>query len=120
MITRKRDYRELAREAFKGGGHFEVLVYTGKTDEEFLPVFRTMLAEGPEMVMFGGEVRWGLSCLDKATGESRWFDYRDCVSLEGWAVLDRFLRCRFGWVARESGLREEIRTMARAQLREGR
>ena len=36
--------------------------------------------------------------LDPKTGETQWYNYNDCVSLENWAVLDRLLKTRFGWM----------------------
>ena len=41
--------------------------------------------------------------------------------MEGWAVLDRLLRCKFGWMELlDPGLVYEIKIRAKAQLREGR
>ena len=41
----------------------------------------------------------------------------DCVSLEGWAVLDRLLRKRFGWMEMlDPGLVYETKLLAKAQL----
>ncbi|MFQ9020271.1 MAG: hypothetical protein ACLR6J_00230 [Parabacteroides merdae] len=36
--------------------------------------------------------------MDPKTGETQWYNYNDCVSLENWAVLDRLLKTRFGWM----------------------
>lgn len=63
----------------------------------------------------------GIVGLDPETGESQWYNYNDCVSLENWAVLGRLLDTRFGWMELlDPGLVYEIKIKAKAQLREGR
>ena len=63
---------------------------------------------------------WGIVGLDPETGESQWYNYNDCVSLEDWAVLDRLLAKRFGWMEKmDPGLVYETKVLAKAQLAEG-
>ena len=96
------------------------MVYTGEKDEREHPVFQTLLAEAPLKVkQLNGKTYWGISCLDTQTGESEWFDYRDCVSLEDWDVLRRLLYSRFGWMRQINGLTESVILAAKAQFEEG-
>lgn len=122
MDTR-RDYKALSLLPFVGGRkglYFPVLVYTGEKDEREHPVFRTLLAEAPLKVkQLNGKTYWGISCLDTQTGESEWFDYRDCVSLEDWDVLRRLLYSCFGWMRQINGLTESVILAAKAQFEEG-
>ena len=96
-------------------------VYTGrKVDER--PVFRVVIAKGECKVCIGAACKefWGIVGLDPETGESQWYNYNDCVSLEDWAVLDRLLAKRFGWMEKmDLGLVYETKVLAKAQLAEG-
>ena len=101
--------------------NFRMLVYTGRKAEE-RPVFRVVVAKGECKVCIGAPCNefWGIIGLDPETGESQWYNYNDCVSLEGWAVLDRFLEKRFGWMEKmDPGLVYETKVLAKAQLAEG-
>ena len=125
METIRRDYKALCfapfREVEKKGLYFPVLVYTGEKDADERPVFRTLLAEAPLKVKWpNGKTYWGISCYDANTGESEWFDYRDCVSLEDWDVLCRLLYSQFAWMRQIDGLTEEVILLAKAQFRERR
>lgn len=103
------------------GVNFKMLVYTGEKDEE-RPVFKVVYATDCCKVRIGnpGKVFWGIVGLDPETGESQWYNYNDCVSMEGWAVLDRLLKARFGWMELlDPGLVYETKIRAKAQLAEG-
>ena len=98
--------------------NFRMLVYSGRKEEE-RPVFRVVIAKGECKVVIGqpGKEFWGIIGLDPTTGETQWYNYNDCVSLEGWAVLDRLLRKRFGWMEMlDPGLVYETKLLAKAQL----
>ena len=90
METRKRvDYKALCEAPFNMDSEYEVnflmLVYTGrKVDER--PVFRVVIAKGECKVCIGAASKefWGIVGLDPETGESQWYNYNDCVSLEDW------------------------------------
>ncbi len=119
----KRDYKALSEAPFNMDSSYDVnfrmLVYTGQKEEE-RPVFRVVLAKGECKVRIGvaGKEFWGIVGLDPATGENQWYNYNDCVSLENWAVLDRLLEKRFGWMGRISpALVEEIKAEARKLLK---
>ncbi len=126
METRKRiDYKALCEAPFDMDSEYEVnfrmLVYTGRKVEEG-PVFRVVIAKGECKVAIGapGKEFWGIVGLDPETGESQWYNYNDCVSLEDWAVLDRLLAKRFGWMEKmDPGLVYETKVLAKAQLAEG-
>ncbi|MCD8267536.1 MAG: hypothetical protein LUD46_03130 [Parabacteroides sp.] len=103
------------------GINLKMLVYTGKKEEE-RPVFKTVYATDCCKVRIGatGKLYWGIVGLDPETGESEWYNYNDCVSLEGWAVLDRLLKQRFGWMEMlDPGLVYETKALAKAQLAKG-
>ena len=126
METRKRiDYKALCEAPFNMDSEYEVnflmLVYTGrKVDER--PVFRVVIAKGECKVCIGAACKefGGIVGLDPETGESQWYNYNDCVSLEDWAVLDRLLAKRFGWMEKmDPGLVYETKVLAKAQLAEG-
>lgn len=123
--TNKINYRAMAEAPFdmdsKYESNFKMLVYTGQKEEE-RPVFRVVIAKGECKVMIGSPAKelWGIIGLDPRTGENQWYNYNDCVSLEEWAVLDRFLEKRFGWMRlTDPAIEKEVRIMAKAQLREG-
>lgn len=125
MATEKMNYKELCEAPFEMdsqyGVNFRMLVYTGEKDEE-LPVFKVVYATDCCKVRIGtpGKVFWGIVGLDPETGESQWYNYNDCVSMEGWAVLDRLLKARFGWMELlDPGLVYETKIRAKAQLAEG-
>ena len=125
METKARiDYRALCEAPFEMdspyGVNFRMLVYTGQKEEE-RPVFRVVVATGACKVAIGapGKELWGIVGLDPLTGESQWYNYNDCVSLRDWAVLDRLLARRFGWMAlADPALVMETRVLAKAQLAE--
>ena len=126
METRKRiDYKALCEAPFNMDSEYEVnflmLVYTGrKVDER--PVFRVVIAKGECKVCIGAACKefWGIVGLDPESGESQWYNYNDCVSLEDWAVLDRLLAKRFGWMEKiEPSVVYETKVLAKAQLAEG-
>lgn len=103
------------------GVNFKMLVYTGEKEEE-KPVFKTVYATDCCKVRIGaaGKEFWGIVGLDPETGESQWYNYNDCVSLEDWKVLERMLKGRFRWMELlDPGLVYETRIRAKAQLREG-
>ena len=103
------------------GVNFKMLVYTGEKDEE-RPVFKVVYATDCCKVRIGtpGKVFWGIVGLDPETGESQWYNYNDCVSLEDWVVLDRLLEKRFGWMNMlDPGLVYETKIQAKTQLAEG-
>lgn len=119
------NYKELCKAPFEIGSPYEInfkmLVYTGEKEEE-LPVFKTVFAADYCKVRIGtsGKEFWGIVGYDSNTGESQWYNYNDCVSLENWAVLDRMLKSRFGWIELNMPeLIHEIRICAKAQLEEG-
>lgn len=115
------DFKSLCEAAFKGGRRFVMLVYVGRKDEE-RPVFSVVIASVPCRLRLGSKGRefWGIVAIDPATGERQWYNYNDCVSLEKWAVLDRFIQTRFGWMElADPALVMETRALAKAQLREG-
>ena len=63
---------------------------------------------------------WGFIGLDPETGENLWYNYNDCVSLENWAVLDRLLANRFGWMElTDPSLVIKTKLLAKTQLAEG-
>ena len=95
-----------------------MLVYTGKKEEE-RPVFRRVIALTDCKVRIGtaGKEYWGIVGMDEITGESQWYNYNDCVSLENWAVLDRLLKKRFGWMEiMDPGLVYETKILAKSML----
>jgi len=119
------NYKELCEAPFEMdsayGVNFKMLVYTGEKEEE-KPVFKTVYATDCCKVRIGtvGKEFWGIVGLDPETGESQWYNYNDCVSLEDWKVLDRMLKGRFGWMELlDPGLVYETKIRAKAQLREG-
>lgn len=117
----KKDYKQLCYAPFvKGNTHFPILVHTGRHDDECRPLFKTVLAEAPVKVNAGGKILWGISCYDAVSGESMWYGYNDCVSLEGFDVLRRMLDSRYAWMKQVDGMREETILLAKAQLKEGR
>ena len=124
-MAEKMNYKELCEVPFKIGSlygvNFEILVYTGEKREQ-LPVFKTVLAIDYCKVRdrVSGKEFCGIIGFDPKTEESQWYNYNDCVSLESWAVLDRMLKSRFGWMElRAPELILAIRTHAKAQLAEG-
>ena len=123
MATEKRDYKALCEAPFgMESGYevnFKVLVYTEEKVVE-CPVFKVMRAKDACKVRKQGRWYWGITCMDEATGEEEWVDYNNCVSLEDWAVLDRLLKRKFGWMElMDPGLVYETTIRAKAQLREG-
>lgn len=126
METRKEriDYKALSEAPFEMDSEYEdnfrMLVYTGRKDDE-RPVFRVVIAKGECKVCIGaaGKEFWGIIGMDPETGENQWYNYNDCVSLENWAVLDRLLTKRFGWMAlTDPALVIETKLMAKGQLAE--
>lgn len=124
MATKRIDFKALCEAPFEMGSPYEVnfpmLVYTGQKEEE-RPVFRTVRAKGACKVMLGTPAKefWGIIGLDEETGEQQWYNYNDCVSLDGWAVLDKMLQIRFGWMALvDPAIATEVKVLAKAQLRE--
>lgn len=96
-----------------------MLVYTGEKEEE-RPVFRVVRPITDCKVRIGraGKEYWGIVGLDEETGECQWYNYNDCISLENWAVLDRLLKSRFGWMEKEvPELVYETKMLAKAQLK---
>lgn len=124
-MAEKMNYKELCEAPFEMdssyGVNFKMLVYTGEKEEE-RPVFKVVYATDCCKVRIGtpGKVFWGIVGLDPETGESQWYNYNDCVSMENWAVLDRLLKARFGWMELlDPGLVYETKIGAKAQLAEG-
>ena len=120
----KIDYKALCEAPFNMDSpyeaNFKMLVYTGRKRDQH-PVFRVVIAKGECKVCIGtpGREFWGIVGMDPTTGENRWYNYNDCVSLENWAVLDRFLAKRFGWMEiLDPGLVYETKILAKAQLEE--
>lgn len=120
------NYKALCEAPFEMGSEYEVnfkmLVYTGEKNKEH-PVFKVVRAVSECKVQIGsaGKNYWGIVGLDTATGECQWYNYNDCVSLENWAVLDRMLKKRFGWMEMlDPKLVYETKALAKAMLREGR
>nr|DAV70846.1 MAG TPA: hypothetical protein [Caudoviricetes sp.] len=119
-MINKRNYKELSYEPFsKLGYHFPVLVWTGKDDEECRPVFKTVMAEAPAKVNKSGYDVWGIVGFDAVSGESEWYEYNHCVSLEDFGVLDKMLATRYSWMQHISGMKEETKLLAKAQWKEG-
>lgn len=117
----QRNYKQLCYEPFvKGCAYFPLLVHTGKNDDECRPMFKTVLAETPVKLNAGGKILWGISCFDPETGESQWYGYNDCASLEDFDVLRRMLDSRYAWMNQVNGMREETILLAKAQFRERR
>lgn len=122
METKRIDYKALCEAPFEMESlyedNFPMLVYTGRKEEE-RPVFRMVFAKGACKVVIGqqGKEFWGIIGLDPTTGETQWYNYNDCVSLENWAVLDRLLKTRFGWMElTDPALVIETKMLAKAQL----
>ena len=112
METKRIDYKALCEAPFEMESlyedNFPMLVYTGRKEEE-RPVFRVVFAKGACKVVIGqqGKEFWGIIGLDPKTGES----------LENWAVLDRLLKTRFGWMElTDPALVIETKMLAKAQL----
>ena len=122
--TKRIDYKALCQAPFGMDSEYEdnfrMLVYTGRKDDE-RPVFRVVIAKGECKVCIGaaGKEFWGIIGMDPETGENQWYNYNDCASLENWAVLDRLLAKRFGWMAlTDPALVIETKLMAKGQLAE--
>lgn len=121
-IKKRIDYKELSQAPFEtikaNELSLKMLVYTGEREEE-RPVFRRVIALTDCKVRIGtaGKEYWGIVGMDEITGESQWYNYNDCVSLENWAVLDRLLKKRFGWMEiMDPGLVYETKILAKAML----
>ena len=121
-IKKRIDYKELSQAPFEtikaNELSLKMLVYTGKKEEE-RPVFRRVIALTDCKVRIGtaGKEYWGIVGMDELTGESQWYNYNDCVSLENWAVLDRLLKKRFGWMEiMDPGLVYETKILAKSML----
>ncbi len=121
-IKKRIDYKELSQAPFEtikaNELSLKMLVYTGKKEEE-RPVFRRVIALTDCKVRIGtaGKEYWGIVGMDEITGESQWYNYNDCVSLENWAVLDRLLKKRFGWMEiMDPGLVYETKILAKSML----
>lgn len=121
-IKKRIDYKELSQAPFEtikaNELSLKMLVYTGKKEEE-RPVFRRVIALTDCKVRIGtaGKEYWGIVGIDEITGESQWYNYNDCVSLENWAVLDRLLKKRFGWMEiMDPGLVYETKILAKSML----
>lgn len=116
------NYKELCEQVFDTDELFmQMLVYTGKKEGEH-PVFKVVTMTEPAKVKIGsaGKVFWGIVGYDPQTEESEWYNYNDCVSLEDWAVLDRMLKSRFGWMHQmDPGLVYETKVRAKMLLSEG-
>lgn len=124
-MVKKMNYKELCETPFEMdspyGINFKMLVYTGEREEE-RPIFKVVYATDCCKVKIGtsGKTFWGIVGLDPETGESQWYNYNDCVSLENWTVMDRMLNTRFGWMGiLDPGLVHEIKIRAKAQFGEG-
>lgn len=124
-MSKLRDYKTLCAAPFEVnpdelGLNLHMLVYTGEKDEE-RPVFKVVIPVTDCKVRIGsaGKEYWGIVGLDEKTGECQWYNYNDCVSLENWAVLDRLLKDRFGWIELlDPGLVYETKMLAKALLKE--
>ncbi|RHJ81199.1 hypothetical protein [Parabacteroides sp. AM08-6] len=123
-MAEKMNYKELCEAPFEMDSSYDIsfkmLVYTGDKEEE-RPVFRVVYATDCCKVRIGtaGKLFWGIVGLDPKTGESQWYNYNDCVSLENWEVLDRLLKNRFGWMElADPALILETKVLAKAQLME--
>lgn len=121
-IKKRIDYKELSQAPFEtikaNELSLKMLVYTGKKEEE-RPVFRRVIALTDCKVRIGtaGKEYWGIVGMDEITGESQWYNYNDCVSLENWAVLHRLLKKRFGWMEiMDPGLVYETKILAKSML----
>lgn len=121
-MVERMNYKELCEAPFEMdspyGVNFKMLVYTGEKDEE-RPVFKVVYATDCCKVRIGtpGKMFWGIIGLDPETGESQWYNYNDCVSLEDWVVLDRLLEKRFGWMELNNpGLAYDVKFAAIGQL----
>lgn len=119
------DYKALCERAIEDyesqGEGMKMLVYTRRIKDN-MPVFKTVWASlaCKNQVGSAGKTYWGIVGFDPVTEEDQWFNYNDCVSLEGWAVLDRRLKDNFGRKGSlDPNMADELRTRARAQLREG-
>lgn len=124
-MAEKMNYKELCEAPFEMdspyGINFKMLVYTGEKQEE-RPIFKVVYATDCCKVKIGtsGKTVWGIVGLDPETGESQWYNYNDCVSLENWTVMDRMLNTRFGWIGiLDPSLVHEIKIRAKAQFGEG-
>lgn len=121
-IKKRIDYKELSQAPFEtikaNELSLKMLVYTGKKEEE-RPVFRRVIAltDCKVRIETAGKEYWGIVGMDEITGESQWYNYNDCVSLENWAVLDRLLKKRFGWMEiMDPGLVYETKILAKSML----
>lgn len=116
MIS-KINYKELSERPFQTNDLvFNILVYTGEKKEQ-RPVFKKVIALEPVKVKIGsaGKEFWGIVGFDRKTEDGQWYNYNDCVSLEDWAVLDRMLKERFGWMEiLDPGLVYETKERAKA------
>lgn len=117
------EYKNLSQAPFDitdertGGAEFKMLVYTGKTDENAHPIFKTVLATCPAKANIGSKDYYGIVGMDIDTCELQWHNYNDCVSLEDWKVLDRLIDNRFSWMKSVDPLIAiEVKIMAKAQL----
>lgn len=123
-MIEKMNYKKLCESPFEMdssyGVNFKMLVYTEERKKE-RPVFKVVYATDCCKMRIGrtAKVFWGIVGFDPKSGESEWYNYNNCVSLENWAVLDRLLKKRFGWMETEvSHWVEEIKLLAKKQLEE--
>ena len=122
METKRIDYKALCEALFEMDAPYEdnfPLSVPVATFLQVLRLFRVVIAKGACKVVIGqqGKEFWGITGLDTKTGETQWYNYNDCVSLENWAVLDRLLKTRFGWMElTDPALVIETKMLAKAQL----
>ena len=101
----KRNYEQLAKAA-ANGIYKECVIYTGEQTAEGSPVFQRVYIDNATRVQKNGKWYWGLTVYDLEKDEFFWVDYNHCVSLEGFAVLERLLDKKFAWMKLFDGLRQ--------------
>ena len=101
----KRNYEQLAKAA-ANGIYKECVIYTGEQTAEGSPVFQRVYIDNATRVQKNGKWYGGLTVYDLDKDEFFWVDYNHCVSLEGFAVLERLLDKKFAWMKQVDGLRQ--------------
>ena len=112
----KRDYKKLAKAAAKDLGANEMVIYAGEHEADGCPKFKVVFIDEPVRVQKNGRWYWGLTVFDFESEDFYWVEYNHCVSLEGFAVLERLLDMQFPWMGQVGGLRQQTIEQAKALL----
>ena len=78
--------------------------------------FKVVFIDEPVRVQKNGRWYWGLTVFDFESEDFYWVEYNHCVSLEGFAVLERLLDMQFPWMGQVGGLRQQTIEQAKALL----